>query len=153
MSKEMSVVKPQKGSNAAEMVIVVVKASREISKTALVWTLTHVAQPGHCITLVVVIPSLISGRKLWGLPRFTGDCANRHWRSYLGKSDIADSCSQMILQLHNMYDPDKINVKIKTVSGSPYGAVAAEARQIQATWVVLDKTCVEYRHVHSSISL
>ncbi|MFS7974452.1 putative protein kinase RLK-Pelle-PERK-2 family [Helianthus anomalus] len=139
MSKETSVVKPQKGSNAAEMVIVAVKASREISKTALVWTLTHVAQPGHCITLVVVIPSLISGRKLWGLPRFTGDCANRHWRSYLGKSDIADSCSQMILQLHNMYDPDKINVKIKTVSGSPYGAVAAEARQIQATWVVLDK--------------
>ncbi|XP_076958109.1 inactive protein kinase SELMODRAFT_444075-like [Bidens hawaiensis] len=139
MSKEMSVVKPQKGSNAVEMVVVAVKASREISKTALVWTLTHVAQPGHCITLVVVIPSLISGRKLWGLPRFTGDCASRHWRSYLGKSDIADSCSQMILQLHNMYDPNKINVKIKTVSGSPYGAVAAEARQIQATWVVLDK--------------
>ncbi|MFS7964562.1 hypothetical protein Hanom_Chr08g00751821 [Helianthus anomalus] len=135
MSKEMSVVKPQKGSNAVEMVIVVVKASREISKTALVWTLTHVAQQGHYITLVVVIPSLISGRKLWGLPRFTGDCANRHWRLYLGKSDIADSCSQMILQLHNMYDPDKI----KTVSGSSYGAVVAEARQIQATWVVLDK--------------
>ncbi|XP_076884981.1 inactive protein kinase SELMODRAFT_444075-like [Bidens hawaiensis] len=139
MSKEMSAVKPQKGSNAVEMVVVAVKASREISKTALVWTLTHVAQPGHCITLVVVIPSLISGRKLWGLPIFTGDCASRHWRSYLGKSDIADSCSQMILQLHNMYDPNKINVKIKTVSGSPYGAVAAEARQIQATWVVLDK--------------
>ncbi|KAL8250090.1 hypothetical protein R6Q59_033783 [Mikania micrantha] len=136
MSREMSVLKLQKGSNAIETVIVAVKASREISKTALVWALTHVAQPGHCITLIVVIPS---GRKLWGLPRFTGDCASRYWRSYLGKSDIADSCSQMILQLHNMYDPNKINVKIKTVSGSPYGAVAAEANEIQATWVVLDK--------------
>ncbi|KAK1434201.1 hypothetical protein QVD17_11120 [Tagetes erecta] len=135
----MSVVKLQKGSNAVETVVVAVKASKEISKNALVWTLTHVAQPGHCITLIVVIPSQISGRKLWGLPRFTGDCASRYWRSYLGKSDIADSCSDMILQLQKLYDPNKINVKIKTVSGSPYGAVAAEAKQIQATWVVLDK--------------
>ncbi|GJT40579.1 inactive protein kinase-like protein [Tanacetum coccineum] len=139
MSKERSIVMQVKESDVVETVIVAVKASRDISKDALVWTLTHVAQPGHCITLIVVMPSLISGRKLWGLPRFTGDCASRHWRSYLGKSDIADSCSQMILQLHNMYDPNKINVKIKTVSGSPYGAVAAEAKQIHATWVVLDK--------------
>ncbi|KAK9066187.1 hypothetical protein SSX86_013508 [Deinandra increscens subsp. villosa] len=139
MSIDMSAVKPQKGSNAVETVVVAVKASKEISKTAFIWALTHVAQPGHSIKLIVVIPSQITGRKLWGLPRFTGDCASRHWRSYLGKSDIADSCSQMILQLHNLYDPNKINVKIKTVSGSPYGAVAAEARQIQATWVVLDK--------------
>ncbi|KAI3521419.1 hypothetical protein L1887_10884 [Cichorium endivia] len=135
MNRERSIVK-QEDSNKVETVVVAVKASKEIPKSALVWALTHVVQPGHCITLLVVIPS---GRKLWGLPRFTGDCASRHWRSYLGKSDIADSCSQMILQLHNMYDPNKINVKIKTVSGLPYGAVALEAKQIQATWVVLDK--------------
>nr|GEZ29668.1 inactive protein kinase SELMODRAFT_444075 [Tanacetum cinerariifolium] len=80
MSKERSViVKQEKGSDVVETVIVAVKASRDISKDALVWTLTHVAQPGHCITLIVVMPSLISGRKLWGLPRFTGDCASRHW--------------------------------------------------------------------------
>ncbi|KAI3766465.1 hypothetical protein L2E82_16524 [Cichorium intybus] len=136
MNRERSIVKQEKDSNTVETVVVAVKASKEIPKSALVWALTHVVQPGHCITLLVVIPS---GRKLWGLPRFTGDCASRHWRSYLGKSDIADSCSQMILQLHNMYDPNKINVKIKTVSGLPYGAVALEAKQIQATWVVLDK--------------
>ncbi|KAG5132187.1 hypothetical protein JHK84_038584 [Glycine max] len=33
----------------------------------------------------------------------------------------------------------QINVKIKIVSGSPCGAVAAEAKKSQANWVVLDK--------------
>lgn len=33
----------------------------------------------------------------------------------------------------------QINVKIKIVSGSPCGAVAAEAKRAQANWVVLDK--------------
>jgi len=33
----------------------------------------------------------------------------------------------------------QINVKIKIVSGSPCGAVAAEAKKAQANWVVLDK--------------
>ncbi|KAH0880915.1 hypothetical protein HID58_068309 [Brassica napus] len=45
----------------------------------------------------------------------------------------------MILQLHDVYDPNKINVNIKIVSGSPYGAVAAESKKAQANWVVLDK--------------
>ncbi|KAL0354575.1 UNVERIFIED_CONTAM: Inactive protein kinase SELMODRAFT [Sesamum radiatum] len=79
-----------------------------------------------------------------GLPRFAGDCASGHRRSHTGtsaeqKSDITDSCSQMILQLHDVYDPNKINVKIKLVSGTPCGAVAAEAKKNQANWVVLDK--------------
>ncbi|KAA3479264.1 inactive protein kinase [Gossypium australe] len=83
----------------------------------------------------------VSGRR-WGFPRFAGDCASR--KSQLGssseqKSDITDSCSQMILQLHDVYDPNKINVKIKIVSGSPCGAVAAEAKRALASWVVLDK--------------
>ncbi|XP_024980582.1 inactive protein kinase SELMODRAFT_444075-like isoform X2 [Cynara cardunculus var. scolymus] len=136
--------KLEKGSDAAEKVVVAVKASKEIPKTALVWALTHVVQPGHCITLLVVMPGQSSGRKLWGFPRFTGDCASGHRRSNTGTSsdqkiDITDSCSQMILQLHDVYDPNKINVKIKIVSGSPCGAVAAEAKKIQASWVVLDK--------------
>ncbi|KAI3759749.1 hypothetical protein L6452_07785 [Arctium lappa] len=139
MSSERSVGKQEKGSDVVETIVVAVKASKEIPKSPLVWALSHVVQPGHCVTLIIVIPSRISGRKLWGLPRFTGDCASRYWRSYLGKNEITDSCSQMILQLHNLYDPNKINVKIKTASGSPCGAVAAEAKQIQATWVVLDK--------------
>lgn len=33
----------------------------------------------------------------------------------------------------------QINVKIKIVSGSPCGAVAAEAKRALASWVVLDK--------------
>ncbi|XP_010534906.1 PREDICTED: inactive protein kinase SELMODRAFT_444075-like isoform X2 [Tarenaya hassleriana] len=132
------------GSDGGEKVLVAVKASREIPKNALVWALTHVVQPGDCITLLVVVASHHSGRKLWVFPRFAGDCASGHRKSHSDacpeiKSDLTDTCSQMILQLQDVYDPNKINVKIKIVSGSPCGAVAAEAKKVQANWVVLDK--------------
>nr|XP_027123922.1 inactive protein kinase SELMODRAFT_444075-like [Coffea arabica] len=143
MSKDLTKGKLDRDS-VTEKVVVAVKASKEIPKTALVWALTHVVQPGDCITLLVVVPSQNPGKKLWGFPRFAGDCASGHRRSHAGttseqKSDITDSCSQMILQLHDVYDPNKINVKIKIVAGSPFGSVAAEARRTQANWVVLDK--------------
>ncbi|KAG5387753.1 hypothetical protein IGI04_029294, partial [Brassica rapa subsp. trilocularis] len=131
-------------SNGTEKVLVAVKASREISKTALVWALTHIVHPGDCITLVVVVTSHNAGRKLWTLPKFAGDCASVHRKPHSDaipeiKSDLTDTCSQMILQLHDVYDPNKVNVRIKIVSGSPCGAVASEAKESQATWVVLDK--------------
>lgn len=53
--------KPDKVCDVAEKVMVAVKASKEIPKTALVWALTHVVQPGDCITLLVVVPSNTSG--------------------------------------------------------------------------------------------
>ncbi|KAG9141462.1 hypothetical protein Leryth_001899 [Lithospermum erythrorhizon] len=144
MSKDLKKGKQDKVSDNAEKVVVAVKASREIPKTALVWALTHVVQPGDCITLLVVVPSQTSGKKLWGFPRFAGDCASGHRKSNMGSSseqklDISDTCSQMILQLQDVYDPNKINVKIKIISGSPCGAVAAEVKRTQANWVVLDK--------------
>ncbi|OAY83755.1 Inactive protein kinase 75 [Ananas comosus] len=130
--------------SSKEKVVVAVKASKEISRTALVWALTHVVQPGDCITLLVVVPPHSSGRNLWGFPRFAGDCASGHKKSNSvttleQKSDITESCSQMMLRLHDIYDPNKINVKIKVVSGSPSGSVAAESTRAQANWVVLDK--------------
>ncbi|KAJ7963160.1 Kinase family protein [Quillaja saponaria] len=147
MSREQQKrVKQEKDSDGTEKVVVVVavKASKEIPKTALIWALTHVVQPGDCITLLVVVPSQSSGRKLWGFPIFAGDCASGHKKSHSETSseqkyDITDSCSQMILQLHDVYDPNKINVKIRIVSGSPCGAVAAESKKAEASWVVLDK--------------
>nr|DAD44458.1 TPA_asm: hypothetical protein HUJ06_002688 [Nelumbo nucifera] len=136
--------KQDKVSDVAEKVVVAVKASKEVPRTALVWALTHVVRPGDCITLLVVVSAQSSGRRLWGFPRFSGDCASGHRRSHSGtsseqKSDITDSCSQMMLQLHDVYDPNNINVRIKIVSGSRCGAVAAEAKRAQASWVVLDK--------------
>ncbi|KAL3528637.1 hypothetical protein ACH5RR_007959 [Cinchona calisaya] len=144
MSKDLKMEKSARDSDVSEKVVVAVKASKEIAKTALVWALTHVVQPGDCITLLVVVPSQNSGKKLWGFPRFAGDCANGRRRSHSGtsleqKSDITDSCSQMILRLHDVYDPNKINVKIKIVAGSSFGSVAAEAKRTLANWVVLDK--------------
>lgn len=53
--------KQEKGLDVAEKVVVAVKASREIPKTALVWALSHVVQPGDCITFLVVVPAHGSG--------------------------------------------------------------------------------------------
>ena len=46
--------------STGKVVVVAVKASRDISRTALVWALTHVVQPGDCIKLLVLIPPLSS---------------------------------------------------------------------------------------------
>lgn len=41
----------------SSVVIVAVKACKEISRSALTWALTNVVQPGDCVRLLVVIPS------------------------------------------------------------------------------------------------
>ena len=126
--------------DAAERVVVAAKISKVIPRAALVWALTHVVQPGGFITLLVVVPApssgslshiLVSpwlflpqtivtrnlldssGKKLWGFPKFAGDCASGHRRFLAGnaleiRSDIADTCSQMMLQLQEVYDPNKV---------------------------------------------
>lgn len=66
--------KVEKGCGSmAEKVVVAVKSSKEIPKTALVWALTHVVQPGDCITLLVVI-SHGSGNLLFCLLIFVYLC-------------------------------------------------------------------------------
>lgn len=62
MSRELKKVeKQEKGSDVAEKVVVAVKASKEIPKNALLWALTHVVQPGNCLTLLVVVSSHTCG--------------------------------------------------------------------------------------------
>ncbi|AQK96431.1 Protein kinase protein with adenine nucleotide alpha hydrolase-like domain [Zea mays] len=137
--------KPVAGKGAASMtvkaekvVVAVRAATREISKTAVIWALTHVVQPGGSIILLVVIPAQSSGRKFWGFPLFAGDCASGHKSMVDQKCDLSELCSQMLKKL-DVYDIDMINVMYKLVSGSPSGVVAAECKQAQASWVVLDK--------------
>lgn len=50
---------------------------------------------------------------MWGFQRFTSDCTNGHRWSLAGtssdqKDDIADACSQMVLELHDVYDTEKV---------------------------------------------
>ena len=56
---------------AGKVVVVAVKASKEIPKAGLVWALTHVVQPGDCIKLLVVIPSHTSSIHFFLLSLFT----------------------------------------------------------------------------------
>ncbi|GFS43299.1 protein kinase superfamily protein [Actinidia rufa] len=135
----------EKGLSGGErIVIVAVKASKEIPRSALVWALTHVVQPGDSVKLLVVIPAYSARKKLWGFPRFTSDCSAGHWKTLSGtisdqKDYITESCSEMVLQLHDVYDADKTKVKLKVVSASPCGVVASEAKRAHTSWVVLDK--------------
>lgn len=54
------------------------------------------------------------GKRIWDFSRFTSDCTFGHHKSFSGgassfeKDDIVNSCSQMVLQLHNVYDPEKV---------------------------------------------
>ncbi|KAH6781304.1 kinase with adenine nucleotide alpha hydrolases-like domain-containing protein [Perilla frutescens var. frutescens] len=127
----------------AAKVLVAVKAAKEIPRTALVWALTHVAQPGDCITLLVLVSS--QAQCLFRrFPSLGGDCGSRHRRSQSmasaeKKSEINDCCSQMILQLQEVCDARKTNIKVKIISDIPCGAVAAEAKATLANWVVLDR--------------
>nr|GEW12771.1 inactive protein kinase SELMODRAFT_444075 [Tanacetum cinerariifolium] len=82
--------------------------------------------------------------RLWNFSKFNNDYTTGKWKSLSGdvrdqKEDITESCSQMMLQLHNLYDSDKIKMKIKVISGNTCGAVAAESKKTRTQWVVLDK--------------
>ncbi|RWR83181.1 inactive protein kinase-like protein isoform X2 [Cinnamomum micranthum f. kanehirae] len=123
-----------------ENVIVAVRADNEISRTALAWALAHVVRPGDSITILAVVPGQNRGKKLWILPRFAGDCASRHRKSSPDRRcQISESCSQMVLQFHGVCDPNQIDMKIKVVSATTAGVVAAECKRAGANWVVLDK--------------
>ena len=44
------------------VVVVAVKASRDISRSAFIWALTHVVQPGDSVKLLVLIPNHTSSK-------------------------------------------------------------------------------------------
>ncbi|CAO2842123.1 unnamed protein product [Amaranthus hypochondriacus] len=127
-----------------KFVVVAVKASREIPKNAMEWALTHVVQPGNSIKLLVLASPQTFGKRLWGIQRFTTDCTSAARRSSTGtlldqEEDITDSCLQLMQQLCKDHKSCKINVKIKVLSDSIDGGVAAEAKKDRTNWVILDK--------------
>ncbi|KAG5547236.1 hypothetical protein RHGRI_013042 [Rhododendron griersonianum] len=137
-----------------KVVIVAVKASKEIPRDTLVWALTHVAQPGVCIKLLVVIPDESSSNlssynyKLWGFRRFTSECAGGLLKNLPGtmsdkKDYITDSCIRLMRQLRDVYDSDKTKVRVKIVSASHCGVVASEAKRAHTSWIIFDKRLTE----------
>ncbi|KAJ1400141.1 putative inactive protein kinase [Sesbania bispinosa] len=62
------------------------------------------------------------------------------------KSDITDSCSQMILQLHDVYDPNKINARIKIFPDHPVEQWLQKPRKHKPIGLQLkheEKRCME----------
>jgi hypothetical protein len=115
----------------AVVVVAVRAAAREISKTAVLWALTHVVQHGDTILLLALNPPRTSSGsyssfschysfrtkcstppsalcfkgKLWGFPL---SCASAHKAVLNQTSDVSDLCSQMMLKLRDVYDPTKV---------------------------------------------
>ncbi|KAK6938745.1 Serine-threonine/tyrosine-protein kinase, catalytic domain [Dillenia turbinata] len=124
-------------NTTSDHVIVAVRAEKVISKTALAWALTHVVQPGSSLTLLAVFTGQTTrGRRFWNFAKWRADGSGNRERFADRARQISDSCSQMVLQFH---DQIEVRVKIKVVSSSPPGAVAAEVKRSAASWVVLDK--------------
>ncbi|XP_074588815.1 inactive protein kinase SELMODRAFT_444075-like [Curcuma longa] len=138
-------------SSVENVVVVAVRAEREISKTALAWALTHVVRPGDLVTLLAVLADREATgwrrRLLWSFPRIGGDNRNRTRE----RCQISALCSQMALQIDGR---NEINVRIKVVgsdstapgsssssssSSSGGGVVVAESKRVGANWVVLDR--------------
>ncbi|KAI3460270.1 hypothetical protein Pfo_016933 [Paulownia fortunei] len=126
------------GGDTAEKVIVAVKAENAISKAALAWALTHAARPGDCVTLLAIFSDKkTGGRRFWGFTRLKGNCRSCDPAKLPDRiCQISESCSQMILQVQ---DRIQVRVRIKVVSATSAGAVAAEAKSNAANWVILDK--------------
>ena len=55
----------ERGVVVGKKVMVAVRASKEIPKAALLWTLTHVVQPADRVRLLVVVPSNYTSNHLF----------------------------------------------------------------------------------------
>ncbi|CAA7399487.1 unnamed protein product [Spirodela intermedia] len=121
------------------VVMVAVKAEREMSKMALSWALTHVVRPGDIVTLLAVIPNHYEGqrRRLWSFPKFAGECGSGGGGGSpesRRKAEVSALCSRMALQFHARHDPQAPHS-----AGGSGGAVVAEWKRVGANWIVLDK--------------
>ncbi|WJX15830.1 non-specific serine/threonine protein kinase [Trifolium repens] len=137
---------------SSNKVLVAVKAEKVISNTALAWALTHIVHSSDSITLLAVYSTEKTGRRFWNVSRLmAGNCSNgRAGKLPEEISDISESCAQMVFQLHNHIE---VRVKIKVVTGTPSGAVAAEARWSGSHWVILDKKLKqEIKHCMDELS-
>ncbi|KAM0905640.1 hypothetical protein ACQ4PT_017242 [Festuca glaucescens] len=143
--------RPQPQSRGATVVVAARAAPREIPRAAAAWALAHVARYGDTVLILVLMPPLppaTSGKRPWGFPFFAGGCATGHGAAPVQRSDVSELCTQMMLRLRDLYDPTKVDVKVRIVHTSPSGGVvAAESKLAQASWVVLDRELkLEERH-------
>uniref|UniRef100_A0A8R7P8D4 Protein kinase domain-containing protein n=1 Tax=Triticum urartu TaxID=4572 RepID=A0A8R7P8D4_TRIUA len=133
----------QGAPSAAAVVVAARAAAREVPRAAAAWALAHVARPGDAVLILVLMPppqpAAASGRRPWSFPFFAGGCASAHAAAPAQRSDVSDLCAQMTLTLRDLYDPSKVDLRVRIVAGAGPGTVAAEARRARASWVVLDR--------------
>jgi hypothetical protein len=160
-------------SKFLEKVVVAIDSNKKITKNALEWALTNVlVHPGETIILLVLLPTQKPVHRKWGLP-IPFQILGKRWGSVAAEQglpaagvassssskgitknevekNLHHSCMLMVEELQVIYASKKINIEVKMVEPNGQDTVANEAKNLGATWIVLDrhlkkegKCCVE----------
>ncbi|RVW18770.1 Inactive protein kinase [Vitis vinifera] len=141
-------------STAAQRVVVIQDASREVSSSAVKWALDGLSlKPGDELTLLGVLhqvntPSTLSfmrTRKMLGYKSRVDSnsmlAANQRMinREVTRKKQEYEN-SKEVLQISKLYDTKKVKFKIEVTAGPSTKEVASEAAiNLRPTWVILDR--------------
>ncbi|CAK9858590.1 unnamed protein product [Sphagnum jensenii] len=132
-------------SKFLEKVVVAIDSNKKITKNALEWALTNVlVHPGETIILLVLLPTQKPAAGVASSSSSKGITKNEV------EKNLHHSCMLMVEELQVIYASKKINIEVKMVEPNGQDTVANEAKNLGATWIVLDrhlkkegKCCVE----------
>ncbi|KAJ4954298.1 hypothetical protein NE237_011081 [Protea cynaroides] len=146
----------------SEVVLVAIDARKELTDYALEWAMHNVIKPMDSLILLALLPAypcpFASGSwnnqarvqqliarllKKWGLHHNREDSSNQ--TNFINGVDhelsnrINETCVKMIKQICLENSVTQVKVQVKGVSSLLMGSVAAEAKELKATWVILDR--------------
>ncbi|KAF3452413.1 hypothetical protein FNV43_RR02846 [Rhamnella rubrinervis] len=151
-----------------EVILVAVDASKEITDYALEWAVRNVTRPTDYLILLAVFPSLRSppaspnnaaqhSRKTQLFSRLLKklglDCSKEKKSSdnvgLISGVDqgffnrIHNVCEHMIQQLCSVHDLMQVHSEVEVVADVEVGLIASKAKELEATWVILDRRLKE----------
>ncbi|XP_010245984.1 PREDICTED: inactive protein kinase SELMODRAFT_444075-like [Nelumbo nucifera] len=147
---------------ASDAVVVAVDASKEITDHALEWAVRNVVKAMDSLVLLAIVPS--HGRPLSAVSRTHHSrvqqflaCLLKKWGLNYNKggspdqiglyngvhheesSRINEVCVEMMRQLCSANNVWQVKTQVKVVPDGTVGSVARECKELQATWIILDR--------------
>ncbi|XP_043720009.1 uncharacterized protein LOC122667691 isoform X2 [Telopea speciosissima] len=145
----------------AEVVLVAIDASKELTDYALEWATQNVIKPMDSLILLALLPAcphpFASGNwtnqarfqqfvtrlvKKWGLYHNREDSSSQtnliNGVDHEWSNRMNETCEKMIKQICLKNRVKQVKMQAKVVSNALMGSVATEAKELKASWVVLD---------------
>ncbi|KAA8538866.1 hypothetical protein F0562_025558 [Nyssa sinensis] len=143
-----------------EVILVAVDASKEITDYALEWAVCNVIKAMDCLVLVAILPSLqpphpaASGpgnqihQFVSSLLKKRGLLAHNDQNScdntsFVDGHDVAQRinyvCLEMMQQLFSLHNVVQVITQVRVEADAQMGSVAMVAKELGATWVILDR--------------